>query len=126
MTKFDSQKADLAKALLRLEEVLQVPKSAIVRDSAIQRFEFCVDLSWKTVKTYLEEEKGIVVNSPKEVFKESYTQAIIEYDTFWLEIVDMRNLTSHTYKEELAEKIYQELPKVLSYLKILQEKIASS
>ncbi len=40
-----------AKALHRLEEVLSLQdKNPIVRDSAIQRFEFLFDLAWKTLK----------------------------------------------------------------------------
>jgi hypothetical protein len=39
VTKTGSLRADFAKAIARLEEALALPKDAIVRDSAIQRFE---------------------------------------------------------------------------------------
>jgi len=49
----------LTKAIERLEEVLKLEKNAVVRDSAIQRFEFTFDLAWKTLKLYLEEVEGL-------------------------------------------------------------------
>ena len=57
MTKLSAQQEQLAGALSRLKEALNLPKSDIVRDSAIQRFEFTMDLAWKTVKTFLEEKR---------------------------------------------------------------------
>ncbi|WP_448568477.1 nucleotidyltransferase substrate binding protein [Thermus sp.] len=40
--------------MARLASALAQPKDEFVRDSAIQRFEFTFELSWKTLKTYLE------------------------------------------------------------------------
>lgn len=94
-------------------------KTDITRDSAIQRFEFTIDLGWKAIKAFLEEQKGIVCASPKECFREAYRQKIIEYDEVWLKLVDMRNETVHTYKEEIAEKLYAELPDALEHFKKL-------
>ena len=37
----------------RLEEALSLPKSPVVRDSAIKRFELCFELSWKVVQSFL-------------------------------------------------------------------------
>ena len=51
MRKTDSLRTDLAAAIARLEEALALPKDAIVRDSAIQRFEISFEL--------LEVSKGI-------------------------------------------------------------------
>lgn len=119
MSKLESLMKQFEKALMRLEEVLSVPETEIVRDSAIQRFEFTIDLSWKTVKAFLEEKKGIVCASPKECFREAYRQGIIGYEEDWLKLVDMRNETVHTYNEEIAERIYKELPNALKYFKAL-------
>lgn len=110
MTKLQAQIAQFEKALRRLGEVLAAEKNDITRDSAIQRFEFTLDLSWKSLKTYLEDKKGIVVASPKECFKEAYRQGIIAYQEGWITMVDMGNATVHTYDEEAAEEIFCQLP----------------
>jgi len=119
MTKQDAQSAQFKKALARLNEALAAPKSDIVRDSAIQRFEFSIDMAWKLLKTCLEEKHGVVCQSPKECFREAYKQKVLAYDEFWLELVDMRNQTSHTYKEELAQNVFERLPKAAEYLAAL-------
>jgi len=126
MTKQEAQLAQFKKALSRLNEALAAPKSDIVRDSAIQRFEFTIDMAWKLVKTCLEEKYGIVCQAPKECFREAYKQKLLAYDEFWLELIDMRNQTSHTYKEEIARSVFERLPKTAEYMaalvKIIEEK----
>ena len=125
MTKFESLLEDFEKILTKLDEVLKLEKTEINRDSAIQRFEIAVDLAWKTLKTYLEEYKGIICRSPKGCFREAFSQGIIDYDDYWIKIIDFRNQTAHLYNEALADKIYDELPKVLEYLKILYNSLKS-
>ena len=110
MTKFQSLFGDFERALLRLEEVLKETKTDIVRDSAIKRFEIAFDLAWKTTKAFLEERHNISCVSPKTCFREAYRVGLIAYDVEWLKLADDRNLTAHTYREQLAEEIYKELP----------------
>ncbi len=71
------------------------------------------------LKALLEEEKGVVCASPKECFREAYRQSIINYTEDWIEFVDMRNETVHTYNEDDAERIYKQLPNALSHFKEL-------
>jgi nucleotidyltransferase substrate binding protein (TIGR01987 family) len=127
MTKIEAQIKQYGEALNRLNEVLALPKNDVVRDSAIQRFEFCLDLAWKSVKTFLEEKSGVICNSPKDCFREAYKQGLIQYDDDWLKLVDMRNETVHTYNQEMAELIYSQLaPSAVKFeilRKILNEKI---
>lgn len=126
MTKQEAQLAQFVKALARLNEALAAPQSDIVRDSAIQRFEFTIDMAWKLVKTCLEEKYGVVCQAPKECFREAYKQKMLAYDGFWLELIDMRNQTAHTYKEEVAQSVFERLPKAAEYMatlvKIIEEK----
>ena len=105
-------------ALARLGEVLAEEKSAIVRDAAIQRFEFVFDLSWKFIKIYLQVNQGIACASPKSCWREAYQQKIITYDDIWLQMTDDRNRTVHTYDQKAAEEIFNKLPK---YFKLFQE-----
>jgi len=106
---------DFEKALLRLEEVLKMEKTDIVRDSAIKRFEIVFDLGWKTLKAYLEEEHNAICASPKNCFQEAFHQGLIEYDEFWIKLTSLRNYAVHAYGEILAEKIYTDLPQAFSH-----------
>ncbi len=119
MSKFELITQQFEMALQRLEEVLQQEKNAFMRDSAIQRFEFTFDLSWKAIKAYLQEIHGIECFSPKGCFREAYQQGLIVYDPRWLEMVDDRNKTAHLYKEVMAERVYAQLPDYLQLFKKL-------
>lgn len=119
MTKYEALKNDFSSALTRLKEVLAMPKDTVTRDSAIQRFEFTLDLAWKTTKEFLEKFRGVRCASPKGCFKEAFAQGIIEHDPFWLDLVDLRNDTVHTYKEELAERVFSQLPRAVEYFNAL-------
>ena len=110
MTKETAIIDDFTSALRRFSEILAEPKTAIVRDAAIQRFEFSFDLAWKVLKTVLEEQKGIICTSPNECIREAYQQKFIDYDKKWMSVLKNRNLTAHTYNEKLIDEIFAELP----------------
>ena len=107
-------------AVQKLEQALQQPKNEFLRDSVIQRFEFCVELSWKTTRKIM----GTGTSAPKDVIREMAQNEYIEDVSLWLEAIDMRNLSSHTYKEDLAEKVYSFAEDFLSSLQALAKKIS--
>lgn len=108
----------------RLEEVLLLPKNSVVRDSAIQRFEFCCELSWKTMKLFLAEQ-GVETTFPKDTIREAFARGLLENDPFWLRMIELRILSSHTYNESLAEDIYLELDKTLPLFQKLANQLSS-
>lgn len=93
---------ELSKALVSLEKALTVEKTDISRDASIQRFEFCVELSWKSARKVM----GTSATAPKQVVREMAQNGLIENVEFWLKSIDQRNLSSHTYNEKLAEEVY--------------------
>ena len=102
---------DARKAFETLQEVLNEPYSKIARDAAIQRFEYTVEVMWKCLQLFLREREGIECYSPKTCLREAGSVGLIDEDETIkaLEMIDDRNLTSHTYHEELAETIYRRL-----------------
>ena len=51
--RFQQRKADFQKAVSLLEEACAQPENSFLRDSIIQRFEFCWELAWKMLKLRL-------------------------------------------------------------------------
>lgn len=123
MAKLENLLKDFADAVRALENALTQEKNEFIRDSAILRFEFAFDLSWKVVKFYLEECQGIVCASPKKCFREAYKQGLLEFDNIWLEMTDTRNDIAHMYKESLADELYDKLPKFLNCFRSLLSSI---
>jgi nucleotidyltransferase substrate binding protein (TIGR01987 family) len=112
----------LRRAVARLASALAQPKDEFVRDSAIQRFEFTFELSWKTLKTYLELQ-GLEARSPRAAIREAFATGLLPEDPGWLAMVELRNLTSHTYEEELAEQVYAALPQALARFEALLSRL---
>lgn len=73
------------------------------KQGIIKSFEYTFELSWKTLKDYIESE-GIVVNSPRAVIKQAFQLQIVTDGDTWIDMLDQRNLMAHTYDEQRAEK----------------------
>jgi len=99
-------------ALARLEQVMNEPKTSIVRDAAIQRFEFMFELAWKATQRFLRDE-GIVWRSPKGCLQEAFSLGVVADSPLWIRMIEDRNLTVHTYSERTAEVIFSHLKEYL-------------
>lgn len=69
----------------------------------IQSFEFTFELSWKTLKDFLES-RGTVALFPRDVLKEAFSARLIRDNDTWVEMLDKRNVLSHTYNREQASR----------------------
>jgi len=111
------------KAILRLQEAVEEysthQTNDVLRDGLIQRFEFTYKLAWKATKAVLETLGIVDIRSPKATFKEAFSQGLIQGESTWLMMLKDRNMTTHVYKEELADEIAQRI--ISDYLKNFQE-----
>ena len=78
------------------------------RAGIIQFFEMTFELAWKVLKDYLESE-GYIVKSPRETVKQAFQIGLIDNGHVWIDALSNRNLTTHTYDEELANKMTSEI-----------------
>ena len=75
-------------------------------DAVIQRFEFTFETAWKSVKLAAKA-VGYDCKSPKGCLKLAYRMGWIKDEERWLELLEARNLTSHTYDQETAMDVYE-------------------
>lgn len=80
--------------------------SQLEKEGIIQRFEFTLELAWKTLKDKMEND-GLLLDkiSPKAVVREAYQAKYISNVESWLKMIGDRNLMSHTYDFETFEAI---------------------
>lgn len=112
MDKKDEKYRKLQDAYKKLQEAIDdYEKMGLesIRDGAIQRFEFCTELAWKTIREHLLDMGYTEVNSPKAVMKTAFADGLLENEQAWLDMVNDRNLTSHVYDEEQAVRIYDHI-----------------
>lgn len=117
--KIGSRLVKVSNALKALEEIAFTPvgQDRAYIDATIQRYEFTIELFWKFLKAILES-KGVEVQYPKDVLKESYQGQLIDDEAIWLSMLNDRNLTSHTYDQALADQIYE---RIKTYIPILRK-----
>ncbi len=107
-----------SQAIGRFSEALAVPETDLIRDAAIQRFEFCFELAWKVIQERARSE-GLECQSPKGCLKLAFKNGWIDDETGWLAMLEDRNRTAHTYDETLAKDVYRRLPAHLPLLQAL-------
>jgi nucleotidyltransferase substrate binding protein (TIGR01987 family) len=105
-TRWKQRYNNLVKAFRQLEKANDqfAQLSVLEKEGMIQRFEYTFELSWKTLKDYLES-RGVQVQFPRDVFKEAFSAGIIHDGEAWMEMLDNRNLMSHTYQEEIFQEV---------------------
>ena len=115
------------KAIMLLQDaVKKTSLSDLEKAGVIQFYELTFELAWKTVKDYLED-KNVEVKFPRDAIKEGFLYEIINDGEIWLDMLQKRNLMSHTYDEKnanlaynlITEQYFDELYDV--YLKFKQE-----
>jgi nucleotidyltransferase substrate binding protein (TIGR01987 family) len=121
-TKFTRKLNDLEAALSSFRDALTIEPAYFpelvadtIKSGQIQKFEFTVELLWKTVQVFLFEVDGVDVVTPKSVVKEFVEAGYCDYDTYELLIraINDRNQLSHIYRQEMAESIRQRLPEYI-------------
>ena len=111
------------KALASLERALNQPKDEYIRDATIQRFEYCYELSWKSLKRYLKQYCSVEENNIKNLFRIALKQNLIDNIEDWFKYHESRNITSHTYNEISAEEVYKLAANFITDAKFLLAKI---
>lgn len=108
----------LERALGKLEVAINTPREReLVVEGTIQRFEFVIELLWKTLKRALEYE-GVRTKTPRESLKAAYGAGWIHDEDAWLALLDLRNSTSHLYlHEELLDDHYNQIVRQFSVMK---------
>lgn len=112
------------KALQTLRDAMvSPPKNDLERDGIIKRFEYCVELSWKTAKKKLEQ-NAIESDSPRDIFRIIAKMGWIDDASIWFEFLEARNKTSHMYRQDVANAIFAVVPRFLPEAEKLLKKIS--
>lgn len=94
----------------------------IVLDVAAKRFEFTYEMAWKALKRVLDY-LGIDARAPRPVFKEAYAQGLLAEEQVWLDMIEMRNLSSYVYDEHEISRILEKLERYLAAFDALLDRL---
>jgi nucleotidyltransferase substrate binding protein (TIGR01987 family) len=94
--------------------------SDLEKEGAIQRFEYTFELAWKTLKDYLIY-SGVIFDqiTPRSVIKQAFAAKIITDGQSWIDMLEKRNLMSHTYDDESFQIAFSSISQ--SYLTAIEQ-----
>ncbi|HAS80237.1 MAG TPA: nucleotidyltransferase [Fusobacteriaceae bacterium] len=110
--RWDERISDYENALERLKESIEESKiinSSTIRDGVIQRFEFTLELSWKVMKFFLNSEGLMDAKAPRSTIRTGFNNEIIKDAKLWIDMIEDRNLTTHTYSQSISDEIYEKI-----------------
>ncbi|MET4162462.1 nucleotidyltransferase substrate binding protein (TIGR01987 family) [Marinobacterium sp. MBR-111] len=109
-----SQRFDhFKKAYAQLQEALSLmqerPLSNIEKQGAIQAFEFTYELAWNVLRDYLIWQGAEAISGSRDAIREAFKRELILDGHGWMTMLQDRNRTVHTYNEETARQILENL-----------------
>jgi len=102
--RFENLDRAVQKLTLAVDRLSITPEDELVAMALIQAFEFCFELSWKTLKDYLTYEGVEDAVTPRQVIKLAFHFEMLDDGAIWIDMLEKRNLLSHTYDEATAQK----------------------
>ncbi|MCI5158453.1 MAG: DUF86 domain-containing protein [Candidatus Electrothrix sp. AUS1_2] len=94
------------KALRQLQKFIDKGElSELEEQGLIKSFEYTYELAWNTVKDFLEFQGHADIFGSRDAFRKAFQLGIIEDGEVWMDMIQSRNRTTHTYNEETANEI---------------------
>jgi len=103
--------ANFKKALQQLQEAVELNErrelSKLEKQGVIQAFEFTHELAWNVLKDYLQDQGNQNIRGSKDATREAFKVELIGDGEQWMAMIQSRNISSHTYDEQTAEKLVE-------------------
>lgn len=102
-----------SKALCQLNDAVQLGQqrelSRLEQQGTIQAFEYTYELAWNTLKDYLVWQGIQDIVGSRDAIREAFSKSLISDGQIWMEMLTDRNRTAHTYNEETAKAILENI-----------------
>ncbi|MDR7370430.1 nucleotidyltransferase substrate binding protein [Flavobacterium aquidurense] len=109
------------------DENLENVVEELIKEGLIQRFEYTHELAWNVMKDYAFFQGNSTIGGSRDATREAFKLQIIENADIWMDMIQSRNKTSHTYNEEIANEIFGKIINdyfelFLNFQKTMEEK----
>ena len=79
--------------------------SILEEQGLVQAFEYTHELAWKTLKDFLEDQSPTPIYGSKDAVRQAFRVGLLDDGETWMEMIRSRNETSHTYDEQIKNKV---------------------
>jgi len=83
----------------------QRPLSELEKLGLIKTFEFTHELAWNVLKDYFEYQGATSIMGSRDTTREAFQKGLIADGEGWMEMIQSRNQTAHTYNQNVADEI---------------------
>jgi nucleotidyltransferase substrate binding protein (TIGR01987 family) len=98
------------KVLSNLSEGIKIAEAREInnleKQGIIKAFEYTYELAWNTVKDFYESKGETDIQGSKDAFRLAFQRGLVQDGKYLMEAVKSRQLTTHTYNESFADKIF--------------------
>jgi len=107
--RWEQRLANFESALKQLADDVATAKqrklSRLERQGLIQSFEFTHELAWNVLKDYFQYQGNPDIRGSRDATREAFRFNLIDDGNAWMDMIQSRNLSSHTYHEDIAIEI---------------------
>jgi nucleotidyltransferase substrate binding protein (TIGR01987 family) len=101
---------NFSKALAQLQMFVDAGElNKMEEQGLIQAFEYTFELAWNTIKDYYTNQGVTEIQGSRDAFKLAANRDLIKDAEKWMKMVESRIKTVHTYDEELAKEIANDI-----------------
>ncbi len=102
------------------------PKDNLIRQGLIQNFEYTHELAWKVMKDFFKARGNNKIYGSRDATREAFENHLIKEGEVWMDMINSRNATSHTYNPSEAKEIFTKIreqyyPAFLIFKKTMEE-----
>ena len=105
--------SNLKKALTNLDEAVKLSEerelTKLEKQGLIQSFEYTYELAWNTIRDFYRSKGEVDIQGSRDAFRLAFERGLIEDGQVFMNMIKSRQLSSHTYNEETADDIYQDI-----------------
>ncbi len=112
---------NFSKALSQLEQFYDKGDALnnLEEQGMIKAFEYTYELAWNTIKDFYENQGETNIQGSRDAIQLAFKRGLIKDGETWMEMLKDRNLTSHSYNEQTAEEIGENI--LSKYFHLYQE-----
>jgi nucleotidyltransferase substrate binding protein (TIGR01987 family) len=107
--RFDNYARALRTLRNAAELAAQRPLSELEMQGLIQGFEFTHELAWNLLKDFLEAQGIAGLIGSRDAIRTAFKNGLLADGETWMEMIKARNLSSHTYQQDLAQRIANDI-----------------
>ena len=83
--------------------------SELEQQGMIKAFEFTFELAWNVMKDYFEYQGNPRITGSRDAFREAFKRELIVDGEGWMDMIVGRNLSAHTYNQEIADELAEKI-----------------